>query len=226
MRLGQILRNNPNPYRLARKVLWRLSMLGLARGPHVTRYAMYRRLREIAPLLSQKTGRALSISHSGVLGELLGLNLTEVVAANYPEHNMLALDFADDSFDFVFSNQVLEHVEGDPYAAIAECRRVLKIGGIAIHTTCFINPIHGSPNDFWRFSPEALRLLHADWEVIECGGWGNLSVWNIAADNMRYEGVPHAKWHPLHWIAIKNDPLWPISTWVVARKRDAATLSA
>ena len=33
-----------------------------------------------------------------------------------------------------------------------------------------------------------------------------------------YTAVPHAKWHPFHKLAMKNDPNWPIVTWVVARK--------
>lgn len=216
MDVRAVLRNNPNPYRLMRKILWRLSMLGLSRGVHITRYEMYRRLGQIN--LPNKTGDVLSISHSGVLAELTGIKHAGWIDATYPEHNMLALTFADASFDFVLSNQVLEHVEGDPFHAISECARILRPGGIAIHTTCFINPIHGSPSDFWRFTPEGLRLLHRGWNIIECAGWGNQQAWVIAADGLRYEGVPHLSWHPLHRIAIKNDPLWPISTWIVAQK--------
>ena len=139
--------------------------------------------------------------------------------ASYPAHNILSLDFEDTSYDFVLSDQVLEHVEGNPQQAIDECHRILKPGGIAVHTTCFINPVHKVPNDFWRFTPEALCLLHRTWaEVIEYGGWGNFEVWSVVRDGMRLEGVPHAKWHPLHWVATKNDSLWPIVTWIVAKK--------
>src|SRR5882672_10130836 len=191
-----------NPYRLLRKLAWKVSLTGLSRGPHVTRYFMYGRLKSIAPLLPRRTGRILSISHSANLADLLGLQPTETVEANYPDHDMLSLKFPDGSFDFVLSDQVLEHVEGNPQQAIDECHRVLKPGGIAVHTTCFINPVHGSPNDFWRFTPEALCLLHRSWpKVIEHGGWGNFDVWSIAEDGLRFEGVPHARWHPLHRVA-------------------------
>jgi SAM-dependent methyltransferase len=194
-------------------------MIGLARGPHITRYFMYDRLGSIGPLLPHRTGRVLSISLSENLAGLLGLQPTEVVRADYPDHNMLSLNFPDASYDFVMSDQVLEHVEGNPQQAIDECYRVLKPGGIAVHTTCFINPVHGSPNDYWRFTPEALRLLHRAWsDVIECDGWGNFAVWSVVHDGLRFEGVPHARWHPLHRLATHNDPLWPIVTWVVAKK--------
>lgn len=206
-------------YRKIRKFTWKVSMKGLPRGPHITRYFMYNRLGSIGPLLPHRTGRVLSISHSANLGDLLGLQPTELVEANYPDHNMLSLNFADTSYDFVLSDQVLEHVEGNPQQAIDECYRVLKPGGVAVHTTCFINPVHGVPKDFWRFTPEALCLLHRTWsEVIESGGWGNFEVWSVVQDGLRFEGVPHAKWHPLHRLATKNDPGWPIVTWIVAKK--------
>src|SRR5262245_3504168 len=206
-------------YRKIREMAWKISLAGLERGPHITRYFMYDRLARIGPLLPNRTGRILSISHSANLGELLGLRPTKLDEANYPEHDMLALKSPDAHYDFVLSDQVLEHLEGSPQQGIDECHRVLKPGGIAVHTTCFINPIHGSPNDFWRFTPEALRWLHRGWaEVMECDGWGSFAVWSVVHDGLRFEGVPHARWHPLHRLATRNDPLWPIVTWVVARK--------
>ena len=208
-----------NTYRKLREIAWRASMKGLSLGPHITRYYMYDRLTSIAASLPNRTGRVLSISHSENLAELMGLQPTELVAADYPEHNVLSLSFSADSFDFVLSDQVLEHIEGNPYQAINECHRVLRPGGIALHTTCFINPVHGAPKDFWRFTPDALALLHRDWsEIIQVEGWGNFEVWSVIKDGIRYDGIPHAKWHPLHKLAVKNDPEWPIVTWILARK--------
>lgn len=194
-------------------------MSGLARGPHVTRYAMYDRLRSISQLLPRHTGRVLSISHSVDLVAALALQPTEIVEANYPDENVLNLTDPDSSYDFVLSDQVLEHVEGNPQQAVNECYRVLRPGGVAVHTTCFINPVHGAPKDFWRFTPEALCLLHQSWsDIIEYGGWGNFAVWSVINDGLRFEGVPHARWHPLHRLATRNDPRWPIHTWIVAKK--------
>lgn len=196
-----------------------LTTLGLSRGPHITRYSMYRRLAEVGNTLPRQCGRVLSISHSERLIEVLGLEPIEIVAANYPDSSMLALPFEDDSLDLVVSDQVLEHIEGSPQKAIDECRRVLRRGGLAVHTTCFINPIHAAPDDFWRFTPQALALLHRGWsETIECSGWGNFAAWTVARNHLRYWGIPHATWHPLHRLATRNDPAWPIVTWIVARK--------
>jgi SAM-dependent methyltransferase len=206
-------------YRKIRTALWKLSMKGLQRGPHITRYAMYSRLKLLGANLPSKSGRVLAISKSANLCDVLGLQPTEIIAADYPDQNMLSLNFSDCSFDFVVSDQVLEHVEGDPQKAIDESWRVLRPGGIAIHTTCFINPIHGFPKDYWRFTPDALRLLSKKFtQIIECDGWGNFDTWLLIRDGLRFEGIPHAKWHPLHQLAMKNDPDWPIVTWMIAKK--------
>jgi SAM-dependent methyltransferase len=199
----------------------KLSAKGLETGPHVTRYSMYARL---SPILQNvdKSGLGnlvLSVSHSEKLCGLLNLNDPLITKADYPEYNILDLPFQDNYFDFVVSDQVLEHVEGDPQKAIDETYRVLKPGGIAIHTTCFINHIHAEPKDFWRFTPDALSLLCKGFsEVIDVGGWGNRWVWFVDWVGMRYDPVPHAEWHLLHKIAVRNDEKWPIVTWVVARK--------
>jgi SAM-dependent methyltransferase len=202
-----------------KRFAWKCSMKGLKRGPHITRYFMYQHLEQMGYRLPNRFGRVLSISDSSNIADLLKIDVTEIVESKYPESNILDLKYADKSFDFVFSDQVLEHVEGDPQRAIDECYRVLKPNGIAVHTTCFMNPVHGSPKDFWRFTPEALCLLHKNWgNIIDSGGWGNFDVWSVVNIGMRFEGVPHARWHPYHKMAIKNDLEWPIVTWVIAAK--------
>jgi SAM-dependent methyltransferase len=190
-------------------------------GAHVTRYTMYRELAAAIQDPNRGEGKAvLSISHSEILVDVLGLDRAKIVQANYPEHNAIDLrTFGDGEFDYVLSDQVLEHVQGNPQLVFDESLRVLKPGGIAVHTTCFINPVHGAPSDFWRFTPEALTLLSRNFSEVLCvGGFGNRAIWIVAALGLRMHPVPHATWHPLHKVATTNDPLWPVSTWIVARK--------
>jgi SAM-dependent methyltransferase len=52
----------------------------------------------------------------------------------------------------------LEHVEY-PRRAMQELQRILQDGGIAIVSSVMNFPIHGYPNDYWRFTPEGMRSL-------------------------------------------------------------------
>lgn len=197
----------------------RLSTLGLEKGPHMTRYAMYRRLAEIGRQLQPLSGSALCVSHSTHMPKLMGMNTTRVTEANYPEVKITELPFPENEFDMIFSDQVLEHVEADPFDAIEETRRVLKPGGIAVHTTVFMYPVHGAPGDYWRYTPDALTLLCKKFsKIIESAGWGSYRAWKWAQRGLQYEAIPHATWHPLHKLATENEPAWPWVTWIVARK--------
>lgn len=69
-----------------------------------------------------------------------------------------ALPFPDESFDCVLCTEVLEHCP-DPFAALAEMARVLKPGGRIFLTTPFLVPLHDMPNDYFRYTPSALRYL-------------------------------------------------------------------
>ncbi len=204
--------------RLLSKLI-RLSMSGLDKGPHITRYFMYKRLSELK--LPETEGKdLLSVSHSANLSELLGLEGCTITEANYPDYNLLSLPFPDNSFDYVLSDQVLEHLEGDPQDAINETYRILRPGGLAIHTTCFINPIHADPSDFWRFTPDGLSLLCKNFsKIIYSEGWGNPYVWVLKwLGFSSADGIPNSKWHFMHKVAMHNDPKWPIVTWVIAQK--------
>ena len=66
------------------------------------------------------------------------------------------LAFGNDSFDTVFSTQVIEHV-ADHQGMVKEAFRVLKPGGYAIFTAPFAWELHEEPYDFFRFSKHGLN---------------------------------------------------------------------
>lgn len=211
-----------NPITLPKRALRRLLLLSMQtgkQGPNFTRYYMYKHLASILKDQNRQ-GKILSISNSNRLcNVMLDVENSEIIKANYPEYNLIDLAFEDNQFDFVVSDQVLEHVEGSPQRAIDETYRVLKPGGIAIHTTVFMYPKHGAPSDFWRFSPDSLKLLcHQFSRVIDVDGWGNPYAWFIPWVGLWGEGIPEAEWHPLHKIAMTNSERWQIVSWVVAQK--------
>jgi hypothetical protein len=82
------------------------------------------------------------------------------------------------SFDFVFSLSVFEHLAA-PWLVAAELNSVLSIGGEAMISVPFAWPLHETPNDFWRFSDDGLKLLFGPelgFEVIRSGMDGGVRL--------------------------------------------------
>ena len=79
-----------------------------------------------------------------------------------------ALHFADDTFDALYCNAILEHVP-EPTRAIAEFLRVLKPGGSAWVEVPMTYPYHEAPKDYWRVTPDGLRLWMAKFDEVACG---------------------------------------------------------
>lgn len=78
-----------------------------------------------------------------------------------------ALPFRDASIDYVESGAVFEHLH-DPWAAIAEVKRVLKPGGIFRIDTAFMQGYHGFPGHFYNMTPQAVEThLAGDYELLE-----------------------------------------------------------
>ena len=68
------------------------------------------------------------------------------------------LTFASDSLGTVLVLETLEHVK-NPLQAMAEVRRVLRPGGLAVISSCMDFPVHEHPADYWRFPPQGFDLL-------------------------------------------------------------------
>lgn len=185
---------------------------------HLTRYYMYERIKDCfnEPI----KGEILGISGINNFYPLIDPQHSEITEVEYPAVDMQNLPFDNEIFDFVITDQVIEHIK-DFQKAIQESKRVLKKGGVIIHTTCFINYLHPEPIDFWRFSPEALRYLFRDFsEIIQCEGWGNRLALILCciSNRFRFINITKLKWKRLKFIATLNEESYPIVTWVVAKK--------
>ncbi|MBV9828378.1 MAG: class I SAM-dependent methyltransferase [Alphaproteobacteria bacterium] len=87
-----------------------------------------------AELTAPAASRAdiLEINEAGMLTPLLA-SLPGHRIAKYPDVDIHALPFAEESFDVVLHSDTLEHVE-NPVHALTECRRVLRTGGLLAFT--------------------------------------------------------------------------------------------
>jgi SAM-dependent methyltransferase len=207
------------------KFVWTLSMTGCKTGDHIVRYEMYNRIQESTRNLDL-SGKVLSISHSEHLCGLIGIQPGQIFDASYPDYDLGKLNLPDNSFDVVVSDQVLEHIECDPRQAVEETWRVLKPGGIAIHTTCFLTPFHGDRKygtpgggDYWRYTHHGLRFLHGHYSnVIAADGWGNPAMPVVNGLGLTRMPIPEAKWHPLNKLARFDWPSYHYVVWVIAQK--------
>lgn len=75
------------------------------------------------------------------------------------------LPFRDESFDFVFSLAVTEHVRR-PWILAGEIERVLKTGGTAIVDSAFLQALHGYPHHYFNMTHYALRSIFPGLEVL------------------------------------------------------------
>lgn len=84
------------------------------------------------------------------------------------------LTYWDNSFDVVLSTEMLEHVER-PWRVLEEMERVCKPEGHLLVTCRGYDergafPVHGYPDDIWRFSARSLWVMAMD------AGWNVRSV--------------------------------------------------
>lgn len=98
--------------------------------------------------------------------KLVTLDITDStgpdVVADITRFNSL---IPDESFDALMCTEVLEHVV-DPFAAIRELRRIVKVGGHILFTTPLNARIHGPVPDCWRFTEFGLKVLFRDFETV------------------------------------------------------------
>jgi SAM-dependent methyltransferase len=72
-----------------------------------------------------------------------------------------ALPFADEVFDVVFSQAVMEHMR-DPYLAAREIVRVLKPGGLVYVESAFMQPLHAVPYHFFNTTPWGIEVIFVE----------------------------------------------------------------
>ena len=93
------------------------------------------------------------------------------------------LPYANESFDGVWIQAVLEHVV-EPQVVVAEIYRVLRASGIVYAETPFMQQVHEGAFDFTRFTVLGHRYLFRDFEIVDAGG--NKGAETVLAWSIRY----------------------------------------
>jgi hypothetical protein len=90
--------------------------------------------------------------------------------------DLRALRFADGEVGTALCLDTLEHC-ADPMAAARELRRVVSpTHGTVLMSSVMLMPIHGYPSDYWRFTPDGLRLLLDGFDEVDAAGMGDPTI--------------------------------------------------
>ncbi|MER9133403.1 methyltransferase domain-containing protein [Mesorhizobium sp. M0768] len=171
---------------------------------------------------TELSGTALSISGSSHL--LRGLKFEgSVEDLSYPEYDCRCIPRPDSMYDLYLSDQVLEHVGTQPDVVFSEAFRLLKKQGVAIISTCLLNPIHMAPTDYLRFTPYGIKELaeRAGFTTIEqftIGHAGDFMIQRLGGAGMNYTRITSLLIRVLGAIFRRSADKNPILVGAVLRK--------
>lgn len=193
-----------------------------------SRYAMYTAIEKFLKSKKLSAGKCLLIGDSikGKGNEKLKIRNAaiinmlpkncEIIAPSYPDVDIHRMPYDDNLFDYVIADQVLEHVR-KPWIGVEEVRRVLKPHGLAILTSALIFYVHGVPNDYWRFTPDGLKVLCENFSKIHiCSGTGNLQF--VIDIFQGRGGIQVSRNTNLEKRALACDNKFLVSVWIIAEK--------
>lgn len=193
-----------------------------------SRYRMYTEIEKFLKSRDLKVGKCLLVGDSlrGKGDDSVVIKNTaiismlpkgcEILAPPYPDVDIQKMPYDDNTFEYVIADQVLEHVR-KPWIAVEEVGRVLKVGGLAILTSCMTHPVHGIPHDYWRFTPEGLKVLCEDFaKIYQCDGSGDLEMVLDCFRGKRGQTVVPGQ--PIEKKALVNDGKNLIQVWIIAGK--------
>jgi len=133
----------------------------------------------------------------------------------YPEFDVCNPNpiFEKESYDIIFAEQVFEHVK-DPKKGLQEVYNLLKPNGYFLITVPFFIMIHGSPEDYQRWTPDGFRIFleSENFKILELNSWGNkeCAISYLSLDKLEsFDPDKHS---------LENDPFIPLMIWALVQK--------
>lgn len=118
-------------------------------------------------------------------------DIVEHPSVRHVKPDPFTLPFPDQNFDLVVSGQMLEHCQ-NPFRAVAEMKRVLKVGCCLAVIAPSTGPRHDA-QDGWRFMDDAFRFI-----ATEVGGLETVVDFIDRSNDM---STRSARWHDHVWLA-------------------------
>ena len=99
-----------------------------------------------------------------------GIDIIDSTKFDYSRTDILHFDglnipFEDNYFDNLICTEVLEHVL-EFQSLVNEVHRVLKPGGSALFTIPWSARFHYIPNDYYRYTPSALKVIFSEFSEV------------------------------------------------------------
>jgi len=122
--------------------------------------------------------------------ELEFIQANTVVKLPYPPNDLHSISsHYTNVFDFFLFSQTLEHLQ-NPFIAVKSIFDTLKSGGYCFTSVPTINIPHSTPYHYGGYNPMGLAVMfiHAGFEIVEIGQWGNLEYINHIFKNFGWVG--------------------------------------
>jgi SAM-dependent methyltransferase len=151
--------------------------------------------KDLEPVINRLTGVVLDVGggrsapHDGFFNQTVRRIRIDISPRQRPDviADAAALPFRDGSADGVVMCEVLEHLR-EPKIAISEAARALSNGGVLCGSVPFIMPIHGAPDDYYRYTASGLRHLLDGFGSVQIIPHGNFvgGAWKLLRNRYRF----------------------------------------
>lgn len=134
--------------------------------------------------------------------DVLDVNKNNKKANIYGDLRNLSKIISDNTYDTIILTHVLGQID-DFYAAISECKRILKPRGSLLVTSSCLSPTFDIKNNYWRFTVSSFKYIFSKYfKSIYVKSYGNVLAGQYFWVGLAQEEIPRK-------ILEYNDPNFP-----------------